>query len=185
MQVIEGTPTELTNTKPWIDYLHSITHNQEGASEFFQAYGQVIAAQVPRRLLLHGPGQLIAACEFSLDLFRSITSTISELEPGGLEDEHAKIHYHPNLHRCDHQRLTKAVERFPNDSFLVVAADWNMQGDGWMCSALNTAAGIPWPALTFLKWLHADWNLSDVSPRIDSLKRWAHRYLPQDIKLVN
>jgi hypothetical protein len=185
MELIQPKPAELIDHTPWLEYLSSITSGAD-APEWTMAYGQLLAAKVPSRLLLWGPGNLIAASEFSLDLFRSLTTTISGLEPGGLEDDHAEIHYHPCLHRCDHKRLTDAVKERPNDSFLVVAVDMVIAGDGWLNAALNTACGIPWPALNLLRWLHSDFNLSDVSPRIEVLHRWAQKsLLHQSLKVVN
>jgi hypothetical protein len=185
MELIQPNPAELIDTTPWTQYLNSITTGAD-APEWTMAYGQMLAAKIPQRLLLWGPGNLVSASEFSLDLFRSLTTTISGLEPGGLEDSHAGVHYNPCLHRCDHLRLTKAVQENPNDSFLVVAVDMVIAGDGWLNAALNTAAGIPWPALNLLRWLHTDWNLSDVSPRIEVLHRWAQKaLLSRNLRVVN
>jgi len=175
-------PPELTNLAPWEQYLASTIAPPN--EEFLQAYAELLAGE-PRRLILYAPGQLIAASEYNLDLFRSLTSTISGLEPGNLEDTHAEIHYHPMLHRADHTRLTHAVEAQPDDSYLVVAIDWAVNGNGWICAGINSQASIPWPSLSLLRYLHADWNLSDVSPRIEVLQRWAARAVPnQKLKAI-
>jgi hypothetical protein len=76
MELIQPSPAELIDHSPWLEYLSSITNGAE-SPEFTIAYGQMLAAKVPARLLLWGPGNLISASEFSLDLFRSLTTTIS------------------------------------------------------------------------------------------------------------
>lgn len=194
MELIKSDPNampELTDLSPWFNFINGIIAPAPDAIEaqqsldFFKAYAGLLTG-TPRRILLWGPGNLIAASEFSLDLFRSLTTTISGLEPGGLEDEHAEIHYHPCLHRCDNRRLTDAVKNHPNDSFVVVAVDFIVSGGDWINISLNPTASSPWPSLNLLRWLHADFNLSDVSPRIEVLRRWAVNFAPnQSLKVVN
>lgn len=185
MQLIQSSPAELIDTQAWEAFLNSITVGAD-APQWTMAYGEILAAQKPHRLMLFGAGAMVAASEYNLDLFRSLTTTISGLEPGGIYDEHAQIRYHPCFHRSDYKQLTEAVERHPGDSFLVVSIDFVVAGGDWLNAQLNHQSSTPWPALNLLRWLHSDWNLSDVSPRVEVLRRWAQQAVPNhSLSLVN
>ena len=189
MELIQANPAEITDFTPWLEYLSSITSGKEHP-EFTMAYGQLLAndpsAPGPHRLLLWGPGQLVTDAEFSLYLFFSLTSTISGLEPGRLEEEHPRIRFHPCFHSSDYHRLARAVQKYPNDHFVIVGINMLISNKDWITAALSPDAATPWPALNLLKWLHQDWNVSDVNPRIEALRRWSQKsLLGQNLKVVN
>lgn len=192
MELIKSDPNavELANLGPWFSYMNSIIAPSPSPQEahkslaFFDAYAEILTG-IPRRILLYGPGNLVSASEYSLDLFRSLTTTISGLEPGHIDDEHAEIRYHPALHPCDAVRLAKIADGNPDTSFLIVATDLIVSGGDWVCAPLNPLAALPFPMLCLLRWLHAEWGLSDVEPRIEILRRWAFNFSPeQKLKVI-
>ena len=184
-------PPELINLAPWFSYINSIIAPEPDVNDvrrtfaFWETLAELLSG-APRRILLWESGSLISSSEYSLDLFRSLTTTISGREPGGLDDVHAEIRYHPALHHCDGIRLMRTADANPDTSFLIVATDLVVNGGSRACSPLNPDVAAPRQMLALLKWLHQDWNVSDVGPRIEALRRWADHYVPgQYLKVVN
>jgi hypothetical protein len=164
-------PIEATNFASWTSFL---------AGLFAEAAAvETVAALLrgePARFICYGNGALVAASETNFDLLRSIITTVSGRFGGGLDGDlpDPAIRYHPSLHRCDLARLIAKVEAEPDTAFFVVGIDCAIEG--WpKGSGLSPSAGLPHPALALLRWLHLDWQLADVSSRLEVLSRWAQR----------
>jgi hypothetical protein len=178
MEIVTGKPAEMINTDPWLGFLAALLMDGDPVLPLLRGE--------PVRLLLHGPSQLVVASEWNLDLLRVIATSVSGRFAGGLDDDlpEPAIRYHPSLHRCDFARLNAVAERDQSCSFLVVGMDCTMAAPGWSNVALAPGAALPHPALAFLRWLHSEWNLSDVEPRLEVISRWARAGEPAKLKVV-
>ena len=73
------------------------------------------------------------------------------------------------------------------------ATDDNIEASlGWLAAycGFNCSDGwpdlitLPFPALAFLRWLHAEWNLSDVADRLEVITRWVQAGKPAKLKVI-
>jgi hypothetical protein len=181
MEIVrDDKPAELISIQPWLAFLNGLAE---------PAVVEPIASLLrgePVRLLLCGSGALVSASEFNLDLLRALCTTISGRFAGGLEDElpTPSIRYHPALHHCDSLRAISKAEAEPDTAFFCVAMDSTLVDPRWKIAMLVASATLPYPALALLKWLHSEWNLSDVAERLAVLERWAHSGTKPVLKAV-
>ena len=179
-------PVEMINLTPWLAFIAALFAPHAQGAVGVPAVDAIAALLrgEPARLILYGNGALVAASEYNLDLLRSIITTVSGRFGGGLDGDlpTPSIRYHPALHRCDVPRLIAAAEREPDTAFFIVAVDTAIED--WPAGGLLPSAGLPHPALALLRWLHSEWQLSDVAERLAVIERWAQAGVQPALKVI-
>lgn len=182
-----GSPIEIVNFAPWTNFLAAMFAEPAAGAVVAAGALETIAALLrgdAARLIAYGNGALVAASEYNLDLMRSLITTVSGRFGGGLDGDlpQPSIRYHRALHRDDIARMVAISEREPDTAFFAVAIDCAIED--WPASGLMPSAGLPFPALALLRWLHCEFNLADVSERLAVIERWAHNGVAPSLKVV-
>jgi hypothetical protein len=181
--VRDDKPAELVSVTPWLQFINTIA--EPGINEPLAALMRGEA----RRLMLFGSAGLISASEPSLDLLRALIVTLSGRYGGGLDDDLPRpaIRMHPMMHYVDSRRVLKKAESEPDTAFFILVADATLYDPAWAVVPLANTALLPQPALALVKFLHRNWQLSDMNPMLDVLERWACAQLGNtrpDLKVI-